>query len=643
MDRVRRLKLILWMLLGLAAAVAITRFFFGLGATTHLSDATPWGLWVGFDVMGGVALAAGGFVVTATVYIFKLDEFHSIVRPAVLTAFLGYVAVAVGLLFDLGLPWHIWYMTIYWNPHSPLFEVGWCVMLYLTVLTLEFFPVPAEDISALASVRRFLVKLRIPLVIVGIALSTLHQSSLGSLFLIMPYRLFPLWYSPILPVLFFVSAIGLGLMMVILESHFTAYLYRRKPETKLMRPLGEAAGWVLILYLALRFGDLAYRGQLHYLFASAWQVKLFWVEIAAMAIVPLVMLWQRQFRKSSNWQWATAAIATTGIVLNRIDVGGLADLSRGGSLYLPEWTEIVISLGIVAAATLLFLFMVEHFRVWEHRPADPDADPRKLPEFNKVGFTWLGTPVIAGRVKYSLAFVLAAGFGFLLLGSPRAASMGATPTPTHRARGNVGNIGLQLAAARTGKPAPATAGTGVLYLDADLTNWGVTFYHQREIDRNGGEKSCVICHHMNMPHDQESGCYECHRDMYLPTDSFRHDWHASPKGANLACVQCHERGYPRTSAHVKPCSDCHKDLVPAGATIKITTYIAPSYVDAMHTLCIGCHVKVAQKENKPEIARCAECHKGKLNFAAAQNYLYSRHAPAGRLVVLPPPKVSEVH
>ena len=196
MNRVRNLKFALWMVTGLAAAVATARFLFGLGATTNLTDANPWGLWIGFDVMSGVALAAGGFVITATVYIFKLERFHAIVRPAVLTAFLGYAAVAAGLLFDLGLPWNIWHMIVFWNPHSPLFEVGWCVMLYLTVLSLEFFPVPAEEFSALAKARRLLIKLRLPLVIAGIGLSTLHQSSLGSLFLIMPYRLHPLWYSP---------------------------------------------------------------------------------------------------------------------------------------------------------------------------------------------------------------------------------------------------------------------------------------------------------------------------------------------------------------------------------------------------------------------------------------------------------------
>ncbi len=636
MERVARLKLVLWMFVGLAAAVATARFLFGLGATTHLSDGTPWGLWVGFDVMGGVALAAGGFVITATVYIFNLEKYHSIVRPAVLTAFLGYAAVVVGLLFDLGLPWHIWHMMIYWNPHSPLFEVGWCVMLYLTVLTLEFFPVPAEDFSALARVRRFLIKFRIPLVILGIALSTLHQSSLGSLFLIMPYRLFPLWYSPILPVLFFVSAVGLGLLMVIFESHFTAYLYRRKPETHLMTPLGVAARWVLILYVVLRFGDLTVRGQLHDLLGGQGQVKLFWVEMALMIVIPLILLFTPQFRDRTNWQWATAAIGVSGIVLNRIDVGGLADLSRGTRLYIPEWTEIVVSLGIVAAATLVFLVTIEHFRVWERRPADPNADPRKLPEFNKVGLTWLGTPVIAGRVKYSLAFVIAAGVGFLLLGNPRAASRGVEPTPVHRARGNVMYLKTGLVNDQKPTGTAVDGEEGVLYLDADLTGYGVTFYHQREVERNGGEKSCVLCHHMNMPRDRDSGCYECHRDMYLPTDAFRHDWHASPTGANLACVECHAPGYARTSEHVKPCMDCHKHLVPAGATIKIKTYMAPSYVDAMHELCIGCHAKVALKENKPEIARCVECHKGKLNYADAQNLLYRRRALAGRLVVLPP-------
>ena len=230
------MKLVLWVVVAWRSP-SPRRASRSAWARPPTSRTHAWGLWVGFDVMGGVALAAGGFIVTAAVYIFRLERLHAIVRPAVLTAFLGYVAVAVGLLFDLGLPWNIWHMMVYWNPHSPLFEVGWCVMLYLTVLTLEFFPVPAEEFRALAKVPAVASKLRLPLVLLGIGLSTLHQSSLGSLFLIMPYRLHPLWYSPILPLLFLVSAIGLGMMMVMFESHLTAYLYRRKPETEVLASL----------------------------------------------------------------------------------------------------------------------------------------------------------------------------------------------------------------------------------------------------------------------------------------------------------------------------------------------------------------------------------------------------------------------
>jgi len=167
MNRVQNTKLVLWLITGFAAAVGLNRFIFGLGATTNLTDSTPWGLWIGFDVMSGVALAAGGFVMTAIFYIMKREEFQPFVRPAVLTAFLGYLAVIFGLMFDLGLPWNIWHMIIYWNPKSPLFEVGWCVMLYTAVLLLEFSPVPLENYSRYAKIRNFLMRFRFLFILLG--------------------------------------------------------------------------------------------------------------------------------------------------------------------------------------------------------------------------------------------------------------------------------------------------------------------------------------------------------------------------------------------------------------------------------------------------------------------------------------------
>ncbi len=613
MDRARRLKFWLWMLTGLAAAVAAARFLFGLGTTTNLSDAYPWGLWIGFDVMSGVALASGGFIITATVYIFKLEKFHSVVRPAVLTAFLGYVAVVVGLLFDLGLPWNIWHMIVFWNPHSPLFEVGWCVMLYLAVLALEFFPVPAEEFSALARIRRGLIKLRLPLVICGIALSTLHQSSLGSLFLIMPYRLHPLWYSPILPVNFFVSAIGLGLLMVIFESHSTAYLYRRTPESKLLSRLGGAVRWVLLLYLALRLSDLAVRGQLAHLRGSEWQVWMFWFELTLMAILPAALFFTPRVRNSRAGQWTVASMGVFGIVLNRINVGGLAHLRKGPQFYLPAWTEIAISAGVVSAAVLAFLFIIERFRIWEKRPADPETDPQKLPEFDKVATTWLGVPNVAARTVYSLAFILSASVGLAALKPQPVPSRGVEPTPVHHARGG-----------------------DTLWIDGNLDGFGVAFNHLEHQNRNGQKASCVKCHHMNFPRDRNSGCYQCHSDMYLASDAFQHDWHALPTGGRVACFECHTKGKARTAESSKPCSGCHKDLIPEGSLIQVKQYRALGYTQALHQLCIGCHANVAKEKGKPDLARCNWCHKGKLTFPESTHLAFQEGERVGAEVVLPP-------
>jgi Ni/Fe-hydrogenase subunit HybB-like protein len=610
MTRARRLKLLLWAVVGLAAAVGTTRMLVGLGATTNLSDATPWGLWIGFDVMAGVALAAGGFIITASVYIFKLERFHGVVRPAVLTAFLGYLAVVVGLLFDLGLPWNIWHLLIFWNPRSPLFEVGWCVMLYLTVLALEFFPVPAEEFSAFAKIRRVLLRWRLPLVIAGIGLSTLHQSSLGSLFLAMPYHLHPLWYSPWLPVLFLVSAIALGLLMVIVESHFTAYVYRRKPETEVLEGLATPARWILIVYLALRFGDLAARGRLADLGGGEWQVTMFWVEVAAMAVLPITFLSIARVRRSRVGQWAVAGLGVFGIVLNRVNVGGLVHTGRGEALYIPAWTEVAVSAGVVAAAVLAFLYAVERFAVWHDRPADPDADPLKLPEFDRVGTTWLGVPAVADRTIYSLVFVVTAAVGFALLPVATTAGRGIEPMPARGARGG-----------------------DVLWIDGNLDGNGVAFPHDAHEKREGGKTSCARCHHMNLPRDRASGCFQCHRDMWQPADAFGHERHASPSGGRLSCVTCHASQKPRTASTTKTCATCHADLVPAGASIEVRGYRAAGYVQAMHGLCITCHTRVMASRKKPDLGRCATCHRERRSFVDATDLAFRERV--GTSVVLP--------
>jgi Ni/Fe-hydrogenase subunit HybB-like protein len=598
MNRVQHAKIVLWTIVGLAAAVGAARFVFGLGATTNLDDATPWGLWIGFDVMGGVALAAGGFVLTAICYVFKRERFHDLVRPAVLTAFLGYLAVVFGLLFDLGLPWNIWHMLIYWNPHSPLFEVGWCVMLYTTVLALEFSPVPLEETSRYARLRRFLLRFRFPLVLLGIMLSTLHQSSLGTLFLIMPYKLYPLWYSRLLPVQFFISAVALGLMMVTLESLVSHWLYRRKAAGRLVTEgLAKAVVWVLATYLIVKLGDIIASGELPLLFSGSWESILFLFEITVSAVIPLVLFSIPRVRSSTAGQWIGSSLVVFGMVLNRLDVGGLAMLGATGDAYAPSWMEIVVSMGVVSGAGLVFLFAIERLHIWERRPVDPEADPHAEPAFDHASEVWLGSPTVAARAKYSLAFVLSFAVGCALISDSRVEGKGVETIPVQKARGGE-----------------------VLFIDGNHDSFGARFDHAKEIEWNGGKKSCVKCHHMNMPLDQQSGCWECHRNQYTPSNVFRHDWHASPDGADIPCDRCHAAGEERGKASAKKCRDCHSDLFPAsaGAADSADTELklmAPSYVDAMHGLCIKCHEKVAADQkvatgetDKASLTRCPTCH-----------------------------------
>lgn len=613
MNRVNALKTILWAIVGLAASVGITRFVFGLGATTNLNDATPWGLWIGFDVFSGVALAAGGFVITAIVYIMKREEYRPLVKPAVLTAFLGYIAVIVGLLFDLGLPWNIWHMIVFWNPHSPLFEVGWCVMLYTTVLLLEFSPVPLEKASRYAKIRNFLMKFRFPLVLLGIMLSTLHQSSLGSLFLIMPFKLYPLWYSNILPILYFVSAIGLGLAMITVESLVSGYLYKRELETKLLSGILKAAFWVLGLYLVIRIVDLLVTGKFSLIFSGTWESELFILEISIAVIIPMVLFGIPKIRRNPTGQWAGASLVVLGMVFNRINVSGLTMLRATGDLYIPSWMEITVSAGVVSLAVLVFLFSIEKFKVWEVPPVDPEADPHKLPEFDRSSEVWLGNPRISARTKYSMAFIIAMSLGFALIPGEKIRSDGMPVVSVEKARGG-----------------------DRMFIDGNRDNYGVLFDHKKHVDKNGGDQSCALCHHMNVPLDKQSGCYECHSNMYLTADAFDHEWHRSNARANLTCRECHTAGVEKTKDTAEKCDHCHKDLVPAGSIIEVDNYSAPSYVDAFHDLCIDCHrVKAGELTDNKDLALCKTCHESELPDYLRVEIKENLSGPYFNRVVLP--------
>jgi len=367
---------ILSLLVILGLVPVIIRYLNGLGAASNLSDGRPWGFWISFDLYCGVALAAGGFTLAGWVYLFHREKYHAVVRPAVLTAFLGYTLVILALLVDLGQPWYIWHAIIYWNVHSPLFEVAVCVMTYTAVLALEFSPAVFEGLSKsnLPVIRhvnwhipwRVIRAIQIPLVIVGVVLSTLHQSSLGSMLLLMPATLNALWYTPILPILFLISAIAVGPAMVIFESTLSTRIFGHQLDLDILSGLSKTIPYILGLYLLLKLVDLMAVGELGLLFTAYPLNLLWWAEIIIGVILPIILFSMPSVRQSRSRIFWCAVLVVIGLILNRFNVSMLALGIRPGYSYFPHWMEVAISVGLVADALLViwlahrFLPMVSH-------------------------------------------------------------------------------------------------------------------------------------------------------------------------------------------------------------------------------------------------------------------------------------------
>jgi Ni/Fe-hydrogenase subunit HybB-like protein len=372
-SRLENLHLGFWAILsgGMVAMlgmIAFLRFTRGLGAVTNLSDSFPWGLWIGFDVLCGVGLAAGGFAITATVHILHLKDFNDIVRPTVLTAFLGYLLVVLGLVFDLGKPWNIWHPIIMWNPHSVMFEVGWCVMLYTTVLALEFSPAVLERFQ-LRRLLRIVRTISPVLVILGVILSTLHQSSLGSLFLIFPEKMHPLWYSPLLPVLFFISALAAGLAMTVVESWFSRRVFGRPLETHLLDRLSRVSVVVLGIYLALRLRDLAVRDALKTVWPLSGVSLMFLAEVGIGVALPMVLLFSARFRRSPRRLAMAQGLVVLGFIFHRLNVAVTSVEAATGKSYVPSIPEFLVSAGLVTLGMWLFVLACRFLNVFPQESA----------------------------------------------------------------------------------------------------------------------------------------------------------------------------------------------------------------------------------------------------------------------------------
>lgn len=358
------------------------RFIFGLGTVTNLDNQFPWGLWIVVDVAGGVALAAGGFTTAALAHILHREDYHVIIRPALLTAMLGYTFVALGVTIDLGRYYYIWHPLLMWNGNSALFEVGICVMAYMTVLYIEFLPVITERFigrinlkgmlfrlnkpidSFLQVLDRSLTKIMFAFVILGVVLSCLHQSSLGTVMIIAGSKMHPLWQTPILPLLFLLSAISLGFPIVIFESLISSRSFGLKPEMHILSRLARTIGPLLGIYLAFKIGDMTIRGTYVYLTEFTTESVMFGIEVIFGIIIPIRMFLSERILTSRLGLFIASSLVIFGVLLNRINSFIVAYTPPYAShSYFPSIGEISVTVGLVALEVLLFRIFVKNFPV----------------------------------------------------------------------------------------------------------------------------------------------------------------------------------------------------------------------------------------------------------------------------------------
>jgi len=360
------------------------RFIFGLGSVTNLDNQHPWGIWIAIDVAVGVALAAGGFTSAALGHIMHKENYHVIVRPALLTALLGYTFVAMGVVVDLGRYYFIWHVMLppNWNGNSALFEVGMCVMIYLSVLYIEFLPIVCERFIGkvnlpgfLAKFNRTVDKLLIVLdkaldktmfifIIAGVVLSCLHQSSLGTLMIIAGPKMHPLWQTPILPLLFLLSAISVGFPMIMFESLLASRSFRLKPEMDVLSGLGNVMPALLGIYLAFKIGDMVIRESFVYLNTFSVESVMFVLEILIGFVIPLRIFLSRKLSKTPYGLFIGSSLVILGVVMNRVNNFLIAyNPPFAEKTYYPSIGEISVTVGLVAIEILLYRAFVKIFPI----------------------------------------------------------------------------------------------------------------------------------------------------------------------------------------------------------------------------------------------------------------------------------------
>lgn len=638
-----RIKDLGWVLALMAAVVAVARFTYGLGAVTDLSDALPWGLWQTLNLAAGAALAAGGSIVAVAVYVFRIERWRSLLRVAVVTAFLGYGASLSDLLSDLGRPWRLWSVLLHGNPRSFLFLVLFCLFGCGLIAGTQTLPLVFERLPW-PRFTRFLLRTMVPLAILGATLSLLTHSGLGSLFTVFPTRLHPLWYSTWLPLEFLLSAAGGGLALVIFAALAYAWLYGKEPDRPALQSLAGACAVTLAVFFAVRGMDFT----VHQKWGWVWgkdrgeESLVLLAETLLQVVIPAVIMGLPAGRRSKKGLAAAAALAILGLAMHRADTGIVGFFRSAGTAYFPTAAEIVIGLGIVAAAGLVFFFLVEHFHVFGPPPVHLAPEAGLAPPESVPPWTWKeirGMFISFAAFRIAIILVLAPPLSFWLFQDNFFHAFEAKTQP---------------ALPPTGEDSART----LLKIDANRKDGAVNFPHLAHQQLMGGESSCTICHHLALPRDHSTACWRCHRDMTLPSTLYfplRHrnifirlGTSTDPREPDRlktlvarACQDCHPSERPdseQMNYHLesagkmaelaeykgpglaRACYRCHLQDMPGMAAYQNQpiNFMVPAYLDAMHGRCLVCHRKSAKETANPELGNCKTCHPLQTNPSADQ-------------------------
>jgi Ni/Fe-hydrogenase subunit HybB-like protein len=629
-------------LVAAGAGVGIVRMINGLGTTTGLSDGYPWGLWIVYDIFF-VPFSAGAFMILAITHIYGKKEYHGIARPVVVAGFLGEIMVILILLMDLG-RWHQFYNILlpwYWNINSFMFQVSICLTIYMGVMVLEVAPAILERLNWQKPLR--LIRMATIMIAgFGIVLSSLHQSSLGALFLLIPYRLHALWWTPSLPLLFFASAVFAGLAMVIFVVALTFRAFHRRLDLGLLSNLARVVAALLLVYLVLKFGDLIANGEMGLLFSSGWLSVLFLAEILVGAVVPIILFAFKKMRNSSTGLIAGSACVLVGVALNRTNVAIFAYAAPAGAVYVPHWMEVLISVAAIAAGVLLFVLAVRFLPIL---PEEGDKRSLALPRFSR----W--AVVFGGGALALLTITL------VLLLQPATQAKAVKPQAT--ATTEVASSAREGQCQDCHRDLQALIDAGMDPSEADLyvieplppeavhanircvaCHYGDTYTQDvaaahagTVIDPTVGDaKICVACHpdvpeefpqdRLRTPHNEvihgemaDVACSDCHGAVGHGFDPVSGESFC-PMGVCLDCHQqrnldselsecdiCHVGAHEPAPAF--ECSTCHQSTE-AWQAVEMATHPVELVGGHAQAACAGCH---PDADFEQEVStQCADCH-----------------------------------